>query len=49
VTTHLLDRRLQDFGAIRASGMAVPGGDIALDDDPCIDAGARSVRFAPGD
>jgi tRNA 2-thiocytidine biosynthesis protein TtcA len=49
VTTHLLDRSLQDFAAIRASGMAVPDGDIAFDDDPCIDAGARSVRFAPGD
>ena len=49
VTTHLLDRSLQDFAAIRASGMAAPDGDIAFDDDPCIDAGPRSVRFAPGD
>jgi tRNA 2-thiocytidine biosynthesis protein TtcA len=48
VTTHLLDRRLQDFATIRASGMAVPGGDIAFDDDPCIEARAGSVRFAPG-
>ncbi|MEP6996672.1 MAG: tRNA 2-thiocytidine(32) synthetase TtcA [Betaproteobacteria bacterium] len=51
VTTHLLDRRLQDFAAIRASGTAVPGGDIAFDDDPCIsiDAGTRTVRLAPID
>jgi tRNA 2-thiocytidine biosynthesis protein TtcA len=46
VPTHLLDRRLQDFAAICASGMAMPGGDIAFDDDPCIDAGADTVRFA---
>ena len=49
VTTHLLDRRLQDFAAIRASGTAVPGGDIAFDDDPCIVAGAATVRFASDD
>jgi tRNA 2-thiocytidine biosynthesis protein TtcA len=49
VTTHLLDRRLQDFAAIRASGTAVPGGDIAFDDDPCIDTGASTVRFASSD
>jgi tRNA 2-thiocytidine biosynthesis protein TtcA len=49
VTTHLLDRRLQDFAALRASGTAVPGGDIAFDDDPCIDAGAATVRFASDD
>jgi len=49
VTTHLLDRSLQDFAAIRASGMAVPGGDIAFDDDPCVPAVAGSVLFAPGD
>ena len=47
VTTHLLDRRLQDFAAIRASGGPVPGGDIAFDEDPCIDAAGGSVRVAP--
>jgi tRNA 2-thiocytidine biosynthesis protein TtcA len=46
VTTHLLDRRLQDFAAVQASGTAVPGGDIAFDDDPCIDAGDGTVRIA---
>jgi tRNA 2-thiocytidine biosynthesis protein TtcA len=49
VTTHLLDRRLQDFAAIRKSALAVPGGDIAFDDDPCIDPSARTVRFASSD
>jgi len=34
VTTHLLDRTLQDFGAVRASGTPVADGDIAFD-DPC--------------
>jgi tRNA 2-thiocytidine biosynthesis protein TtcA len=46
VTTHLLDRRLQNFAAIRACGEAVPDGDIAFDDEPCIDAGASTVRLA---
>jgi tRNA 2-thiocytidine biosynthesis protein TtcA len=49
VTTHLLDRRLQDFAGIRASGMVIPDGDIAFDDDPCIDAGPATVRFASDD
>src|SRR6059058_2754732 len=35
VTTHLLDRRLQDFASVRASGAPVADGDIAFDDDPC--------------
>jgi tRNA 2-thiocytidine biosynthesis protein TtcA len=34
VTTHLLDRTLQDFSAVRASGSPVPDGDVAFD-DPC--------------
>ena len=49
VTTHLLDRRLQDFAAIHAGGKAVSGGDIAFDDDPCIGAGNSTVRVAPID
>jgi tRNA 2-thiocytidine biosynthesis protein TtcA len=35
VTTHLLDRKLQDFSAVRASGAPVADGDIAFD-DPCV-------------
>ena len=49
VTTHLLDRRLQDFAAIRASGLPLPGGDIAFDDDPCTGTSAGAVRFASSD
>jgi tRNA 2-thiocytidine biosynthesis protein TtcA len=35
--THLLDRSLNDFAAIRASGIAQPGGDTAFDADPLLD------------
>ena len=33
VTTHLADPQLFDFSALRATGMAVPGGDVAFDDE----------------
>ena len=33
VTTHLLDRALQDFGAVRATGVASANGDRAFDPD----------------
>jgi tRNA 2-thiocytidine biosynthesis protein TtcA len=49
VTTHLLDRRLQDFAAIRASGVSMPGGDIAFDDDPCVASSSGTVNIAPVD
>jgi tRNA 2-thiocytidine biosynthesis protein TtcA len=32
-TTHLLDRTLRDFAAIRATGRADPAGDLAFDDE----------------
>ena len=32
VTTHLLDRALNDFAAVRATGVAAPNGDRAFDD-----------------
>ena len=35
--THLLDRSLNDFAAIRATGVAQPGGDIAFDVEPAIE------------
>ncbi len=35
VGTHLLDRSLRDFGAIRATGVPHVGGDVAFDDEPC--------------
>lgn len=34
VTTHLFDRRLRDFAAIRAVGAPLSDGDLAFDDDP---------------
>ncbi|MDQ2963348.1 MAG: tRNA 2-thiocytidine(32) synthetase TtcA [Pseudomonadota bacterium] len=34
VPTHLLDRTLRDFAAVRATGVPVPDGDRACDDDP---------------
>ncbi|MFO1312877.1 MAG: tRNA 2-thiocytidine(32) synthetase TtcA [Burkholderiales bacterium] len=37
-TTHLLDRSLNDFAAIRATGVPQPGGDLAFDADPALDA-----------
>jgi len=43
VGTHLLDRELQDFAAIRASGAPRAGGDIAFDDDPCTTAPSASA------
>ncbi len=42
VTTHLLDRTLQDFAAVRAAGQPVPDGDVAFD-DPCA-----GIAPAPG-
>ena len=38
VTTHLLDRTLRDFAAIRAAGVPVADGDLACDDDPAVSA-----------
>jgi tRNA 2-thiocytidine biosynthesis protein TtcA len=46
VTTHLFDRALRDFAAIRAGGDPVPGGDLACDADPAH-AGPAVLRFAP--
>src|SRR5664279_1409691 len=41
--THLLDRSLQDFAAIRATGRPEPDGDIAFDVDPLLEAAADAV------
>jgi len=48
VTTHLLDRTLRDFAAIRATGAPVPDGDRACDDadGTKIDAAIRIARYA---
>jgi tRNA 2-thiocytidine biosynthesis protein TtcA len=37
VPTHLLDRRLQDFAGVRATGAAVPNGDLAFDPDETLE------------
>jgi tRNA 2-thiocytidine biosynthesis protein TtcA len=44
VTTHLLDRTLRDFAAIRATGVPVPDGDLACDNDPAVNAAAAACR-----
>ena len=49
VQTHLLDRTLNDFAAIRASGSPVTDGDIAFDDDPCIEASPPALPIVPAD
>ena len=49
VPTHLLDRTLRDFAAVRATGAPVPDGDRACDDDAArieIDAPIRIARYA---
>jgi tRNA 2-thiocytidine biosynthesis protein TtcA len=43
VPTHLLDRSLQDFAAVRASGVADARGDIAFDVDPVIEQAADTT------
>src|SRR5437763_474841 len=46
VTTHLMDRKLQDFAAVRASGTASPDGDVAFD-EPCAPvADSQRIRIA---
>ena len=41
--SHLLDRSLVDFAAIRATGREEPGGDIAFDVDPALEAAADAA------
>ena len=45
--SHLLDRRLQDFAAVRATGRAEPDGDIAFDVDSLIEAATERVFLNP--
>ena len=49
VTSHLLDRNLQDFAAVRANGAPTPDGDIAFDDDPCTTDAAARLTITPPD
>ena len=45
--THLLDRTLQDFATVRATGRPDPAGDIAFDVDPLLEAAAAPAVAAP--
>src|SRR5438132_11541667 len=45
VTTHLLDRKLQDFAAVRASGTPLAEGDIAFDDPCAAIPAAQRIRL----
>jgi tRNA 2-thiocytidine biosynthesis protein TtcA len=49
VTTHLLDRTLRDFAAIRATGAPAPDGDLACDDSPLPAARDATVHVAAFD
>src|SRR5437667_2214410 len=49
VTTHLLDRTLRDFTSIRASGAAVPDGDLAWDEDHALSTHSVTVPIATFD
>jgi tRNA 2-thiocytidine biosynthesis protein TtcA len=42
VPTHLFDRRLRDFAAVRSTQAPVPGGDTAFDDEPLHEAAAKA-------
>jgi tRNA 2-thiocytidine biosynthesis protein TtcA len=46
--THLLDRRLQNFAAVRASGHDEPDGDIAFDVDLDLEAAADAIAAIAG-
>ena len=43
VPSHLMDRELFDFSAVRATGAPVTDGDLAFDDDPALGGQVSSV------
>ncbi len=45
VPSHLMDRKLFDFAALEASGIADANGDIAFDDDPCTTSDSNVIRL----
>ncbi len=48
--SHLMDRSIFPFEGLRASGMPMPDGDVAFDDDPCDTAAEpNTIRIAPYD
>jgi len=48
VPTHLLDRRLQDFGAVRATGAPEADGDLAFDVDVGLEAATEALAAVAG-
>jgi len=48
VPTHLLDRRLQDFGAVRATGAPDADGDLAFDVDVGLEAATEAMAALEG-
>ena len=48
VPTHLLDRRLQDFGAVRATGTPDEDGDLAFDVDVGLEAATEAMAAIEG-
>jgi tRNA 2-thiocytidine biosynthesis protein TtcA len=47
VPTHLLDRRLQDFAGVRATGFPVADGDLAFDPDATLERVASTANGQP--
>ncbi len=48
VPSHLMDRNLHPFATLQASGVASPDGDIAFDDEPCVQP-AGEARISTGE
>ncbi|MET0204490.1 MAG: hypothetical protein ABW276_09280, partial [Casimicrobiaceae bacterium] len=48
VPTHLLDRRLQDFSAMRATGTPDEDGDLAFDVDVGLEAATEAMAAIEG-
>src|SRR5258708_10671647 len=48
VPSHLMDRALFDFAAVRATGVAAPDGDIGFDVDPDLERASATTPSATG-
>jgi tRNA 2-thiocytidine biosynthesis protein TtcA len=48
VPSHLMDRRLYDFAAVRATGVPDAGGDIGFDVDASLESAVETAAQAPG-
>ena len=46
VPSHLMDRTLFEFTTLRATGIADKNGDIAFDEEPCVDPQTAIVKLA---